>query len=511
MLEEIEIVKPADIEKRSMEIITSELGGRTWPEPEFSIVKRCIHTAADFDYADNLCFSENAIASAIGALTAGATIVTDTQMAAAGINKKTLAQFGGQVRCFMSDEAVAARAKVRGVTRASICMEEGAKIDGPLIFAIGNAPTALIRLYEMIQNGEVKPDLIIGVPVGFVNVVESKELIMKAGVPYIVARGRKGGSNIAAAICNALLYYCIQNKDMGVQTSNTGINLKKASETFQKFMSQYDIHDDMIKLKVVHTMAVRNSCEYIAKHLGLDDEDVALAVLIGLLHDVARFDQAVRFKSFNDVATVDHAILGVRMLFGDWKPDYEKNRPLDAMDTEKWAKVNALDNVPGPMIRMFVEDDRYDQIIYDAILNHNRFAIMDGLDERTLLHAKIIRDADKLDNYRVKLEDPIQAIIGYDEDITKASPVTDRVYEDSMHRRSVFSPTRRTSADIWMSYFAATFDIYFKASLELIAKNHWIEKMADRIHFTNPDTHKKMQDVQNEVLNFINERIEQHD
>ena len=303
----------------------------------------------------------------------------------------------------------------------------------------------------------------------------------------------------------------VQNKNMDVQTSNTGINLKKASETFQKFMSQYDIHDDMIKLKVVHTMAVRNSCEYIAKHLGLDDEDVALAVLIGLLHDVARFDQAVRFKSFNDVTTVDHAMLGVRMLFGDWKPDYEKDRPLDAMDVEKWAKVNALDNVPGPMIRMFVEDDRYDQIIYDAILNHNRFAIMDGLDERTLLHAKIIRDADKLDNYRVKLEDPIQAIIGYDEDITKASPVSDRVYEDSMHRRSVFSPTRRTPADIWMSYFAATFDIYFKASLELIAKNHWIEKMADRIHFTNPDTHKKMQDVQNEVLNFINERIEQHD
>jgi len=208
MLDDIEIVKPAEIEKRSMEIITSELNGRTWPEPEFSVVKRCIHTSADFDYAENLVFSENSTAIAMEALKKGATIVTDTKMAAAGINKKTLAKLGGRVCCFMSDEDVAAEAKARGVTRASICMERGAEISGPVIFAIGNAPTALIRLYEMIQEGTVKPELIIGVPVGFVNVVESKELIMKAGVPFIVARGRKGGSNIAATICNALMYAC---------------------------------------------------------------------------------------------------------------------------------------------------------------------------------------------------------------------------------------------------------------------------------------------------------------
>ena len=208
MLDNIQIVKPTEIEKRSMEIITSELGGRTWPEPEFSVVKRCIHTSADFDYADHLVFSENSTKIAMEAIKSGATIVTDTQMAAAGINKKTLAKFGGSVRCFMSDDDVALEAKERGVTRASICMERGAKIEGPVIFAIGNAPTALIRLYEMIQEKTVDPALIIGVPVGFVNVVESKELIMKAGVPYIVARGRKGGSNIAATICNALMYAC---------------------------------------------------------------------------------------------------------------------------------------------------------------------------------------------------------------------------------------------------------------------------------------------------------------
>ncbi len=206
MLDNIEIVKPADIEKRSMEIITSELGGRTWPEPEFSIVKRCIHTSADFDYADNLCFSENAARIGMDALRRGAHIVTDTRMAWSGINKRKLSEFGGEAYCFMADEDVAAEAKERGVTRAAICMERGAALRGEVIFAIGNAPTALIRLYEMIREGQVNPALIIGAPVGFVNVVESKELIMKAGVPYIVPRGRKGGSNIAATICNAMLY-----------------------------------------------------------------------------------------------------------------------------------------------------------------------------------------------------------------------------------------------------------------------------------------------------------------
>ncbi|MCD8098199.1 MAG: precorrin-8X methylmutase [Lachnospiraceae bacterium] len=206
MLNNIEIVKPMEIEKRSMEIITSELGGRTWPEPEFSIVKRCIHTSADFDYADNLCFSENAAMLGVEALRRGACIVTDTKMAWSGINKKILADYGGEAFCFMSDEDVAREAKERECTRAAICMERGAALEREVIFAVGNAPTALIRLYELIQEQKVNPALIIGAPVGFVNVVEAKELIMTAGVPYIVPRGRKGGSNIAATICNAMLY-----------------------------------------------------------------------------------------------------------------------------------------------------------------------------------------------------------------------------------------------------------------------------------------------------------------
>ena len=205
----ITIVKPEDIEKRSMEIITSELNGRTWPEPQFSIVKRCIHTSADFDYADNLRFSPDAENIGVRAIRSGAHIVTDTKMAAAGINKNKLAEYGGQVHCFISDDDVAKAAKERGCTRATICMEKGAEIakDHPVIFAIGNAPTALVRLAEMIDAGEVKPALIIGAPVGFVNVVESKELIMDRDIPFIVPAGRKGGSNIAATICNAMMYY----------------------------------------------------------------------------------------------------------------------------------------------------------------------------------------------------------------------------------------------------------------------------------------------------------------
>lgn len=202
---ELENVKPMEIEKRSFEIITQELGMEL-PEDQAPIIKRCIHTSADFDYAKNLCFSEQAVERALAALKNGACIVTDTQMAKSGINKKALAKYGGEVYCFMSDDDVAAKAKADGTTRATASMDKAAQIEKPLIFAIGNAPTALVRLYELIEEKKLKPELIIGVPVGFVNVVQSKELIMETDIPYIVARGRKGGSNIAACICNALLY-----------------------------------------------------------------------------------------------------------------------------------------------------------------------------------------------------------------------------------------------------------------------------------------------------------------
>lgn len=202
-----EIVKPMDIEKRSFEIITELLGDTPIAPENELVVKRVIHTSADFDYAKNLYFSPDAVKKGIEALRTGCDIVTDTQMAKAGINKTVLGKLGGQVHCFMSDEDVAAEAKRRGVTRAMVSMEKAASLEKPCIFAIGNAPTALLSLEQLMKEEKAAPALIIGVPVGFVNVEISKErIIEKARAPYIVARGRKGGSNVAAAICNALLY-----------------------------------------------------------------------------------------------------------------------------------------------------------------------------------------------------------------------------------------------------------------------------------------------------------------
>lgn len=205
-----EPMKPMEIEQRSFEIITELLGDRVLDPENELVIKRVIHTTADFDYADNLTFSDHAVHKGIAALKSGCDIVTDTQMAKAGINKTILASLGGEVHCFMSDADVAAEAKERGVTRAIVSMEKAAQLPGKCIFAIGNAPTALIALHGLIEEGKLDPALIIGVPVGFVNVVESKELFLDSPVPHIIARGRKGGSNVAAAICNALLYQILR-------------------------------------------------------------------------------------------------------------------------------------------------------------------------------------------------------------------------------------------------------------------------------------------------------------
>ncbi len=205
---EIEYILPGEIEKRSFEIIGEELKNRgiTLNKTEEPITKRVIHTSADFEYANTMCYSQNAIEIAKKLIKDGAHIVTDTNMALSGINKKKLAEFGGQVHCFMAEEDVASEAKDRQVTRATVSMERAAALDMPVIFAIGNAPTALISLYEMMEAGKFTPDFVIGVPVGFVNVVAAKELFLNSTVPYIINKGRKGGSNIAAAIVNALLY-----------------------------------------------------------------------------------------------------------------------------------------------------------------------------------------------------------------------------------------------------------------------------------------------------------------
>ncbi len=202
----LDILEPKAIEAKSFEMIEEILGDRKINEKCKHIVKRCIHTSADFDYVDNLHFSDDAVESLEEAFKNGCYIVTDTQMAKAGINKKAMQELGIQVHCFIADEDVSKTAKEFGTTRAAISMEKASMLDKPVVFAIGNAPTALIKLHALIKDRKYIPAAIIAVPVGFVNVVESKELIQNAGIPCIVAKGRKGGSNIAAAICNAIAY-----------------------------------------------------------------------------------------------------------------------------------------------------------------------------------------------------------------------------------------------------------------------------------------------------------------
>lgn len=206
MKTELERVLPQEIEARSFEIITEELGTRKLEEAYAPIIKRVIHTTADFDYADNLVFSPNVLEAVREAFQKKACIVTDTQMARAGINKRALQQLGMECYNFISDEDVAEQARIQGTTRSAASVDKAASLNRPLILAVGNAPTALVRIYELVQEGKLKPELIIGAPVGFVNVVQAKEMILELPVPHIVARGRKGGSNVAAAIVNALLY-----------------------------------------------------------------------------------------------------------------------------------------------------------------------------------------------------------------------------------------------------------------------------------------------------------------
>ena len=204
----LEYVRPEDIEARSMALIEAELPGPL-PEPIAPVVKRVIHTTADFDYAKNLVFSPGAVERGRAALLRGCTVVTDTTMAQAGINKRALERLGGKTACFIAHPEVARRAKEAGTTRSAAAVDFAAEtLTGPLMFVVGNAPTALLRLRELVEAGRVSPELVIGVPVGFVNVVEAKELALTLSVPHIVARGRKGGSNVAAAIVNALLYGC---------------------------------------------------------------------------------------------------------------------------------------------------------------------------------------------------------------------------------------------------------------------------------------------------------------
>lgn len=195
---------PQEIERLSFTIINQEAGEHRFNGQEWPIVQRMIHTSADFEYINTVRFHPDAISSGIEAIRSGCTIITDTNMAKVGIRKGEISLFGGEVKCLIADEDVAQQAKVKGTTRALAAVDRAAELINNGIYVIGNAPTALLRLIELLTAGEVKPALIIGLPVGFVNAAESKEELMKLDYPYISNIGRKGGSNLAASVVNAL-------------------------------------------------------------------------------------------------------------------------------------------------------------------------------------------------------------------------------------------------------------------------------------------------------------------
>lgn len=211
-----ELLNPNEIERRSFDIITEELGNISLDPLKEPVIKRAIHTSADFDYLENLYFAEAVVQKAVAAIKNGADILTDTNMAKAGINKAGLQKFGGKVHCFMADESIARKATERNLTRAAVCMEKALELKKNLIIAVGNAPTALIKLRELCDQGLLEPKLVIAVPVGFVNVVQAKELFVNYKIPAVVARGRKGGSNIAAAVCNAFIYMSRDSEQYGL-------------------------------------------------------------------------------------------------------------------------------------------------------------------------------------------------------------------------------------------------------------------------------------------------------
>ncbi len=218
MMEEVTYKLPSDIERESMRIIGEELKqqGVTLERSTAAVVKRVIHTTADFDYAHNLRFTDGAVKKAAEAFRAGVAVVTDTNMAKSGVSRAALSKLGGEAHCFMADPDVAQTAKAQAATRAVACMEKAAREYPGAVLAVGNAPTALLKICELIENG-LRPALVVGVPVGFVNVVESKRRVFQVcqryGVPCIAAMGRKGGSNVAAAICNAILYTALDAVD----------------------------------------------------------------------------------------------------------------------------------------------------------------------------------------------------------------------------------------------------------------------------------------------------------
>lgn len=254
------------------------------------------------------------------------------------------------------------------------------------------------------------------------------------------------------------------------------IDFKQAMAAFKKYLENFDSQYGKIDLKIRHTYGVVKASEYIANKLNLNNEDVELAKLIALLHDIGRFEQIRQSDSFIDNKDMDHAILGNDILFKD------------------------------NLIRNFIEDTQYDNIISKAILNHNRLYIEDGLAERELLHAKIIRDADKTDNFRVKAEEDFENIIdNSSKNILENDIISENIFNDFMNSKIIVREDRKTYMDFWVSYIAFIFDYNYKFGLEYIKEMNYINIIIDRLDYKNTDTRQKMELIRQHALEFIDE------
>ncbi len=252
---------------------------------------------------------------------------------------------------------------------------------------------------------------------------------------------------------------------------------KEAGQIFEKYLDDYDRENDKVKLKIIHTYGVVEQSTELSRRLGLSEEDTSLAIIIALLHDIGRFEQLKRYDSFLP-DTMDHAAYGVKVLFEEG------------------------------MIRKFVPEDTWDDIIRTAIAKHSDFRLEGIEDERTLLHAKIIRDADKLDNCRVKLVDALETFVGAPAEEIGAQPISQKVREDALAGRCIFSPDRVTEMDYWVSYVAYFYDLNFRESLEIVRENDFVRRIIGRIPYSDPETAKTMKELEKNLLEYIREKTQ---
>jgi len=255
------------------------------------------------------------------------------------------------------------------------------------------------------------------------------------------------------------------------------IDIEKAKQAFEEYLKDYDVNDGKIKLKVTHTYHVVDYSEYIAKELKLSEEFIDLAKLIALLHDIGRFEQLKLFDDYKDERTMDHAEYGYMILFEQG------------------------------LIRKFIDDDKYDNIIAHAIRNHSKYTLTNDFSEDELLHCKIIRDADKLDNFRVKETEKFEDIGRISEEGLSNGLISDEVYEEMINRKQVLKSKIKTELDFWVSIVSFTFDINFKCSFKYLKETNYINIVIDRIDYKNQETKRRVEEIRKATNNYIDEQL----